>query len=154
MLGNLVNCVKGLFGLDGEDYDDKNFVMCESSCLCSESTSEPICTSQDIIKEFCPEEKFQLEPSFPTTTTTASLIASTPPLLELNRNLFVEPTPTYEGSATESLVPIIIYHHFLSNLKILLALKGIKIVDDCFRVFFIIFRCSQFSATCQSISRA
>jgi hypothetical protein len=108
MLGNMVNCVKGLFGLDGEDYEDKNFVLCESSCLCSESTSEPICTSPDIIQEYCPEDKFQLEPSFPTTTTTVSSISSTPPLLELDRSFFVEPTPTYEGSATESLVPMII----------------------------------------------
>jgi hypothetical protein len=108
MLGNLVNCVKGLFGLDGEDYEDKNFVLCESSCLCSDSTSEPICTSPDIIQEYCPEDKFQLEPSFPTTTTTMSSISSTPPLLELDRSFFVEPTPTYEGSATESLVPMII----------------------------------------------
>ena len=132
MLGNLVNCVKGLFGLDGEDYEDKNFVLCESSFLCSESTSEPICTSPAIIQEYCPEDKFQLEPSFPTTTTTTvSSISSTPPLLELDRSLFVEPTPTYEGSATESLVPmIIIQHHFLSGLKILAALKAIKIAAD------------------------
>ncbi len=69
MLGSMVNCVKALNGLDGEDYDDKNFQMCETNCLCSESTTESICTSPNIVQQFCPADRYEVEPLTAATTT-------------------------------------------------------------------------------------
>jgi hypothetical protein len=102
MLGSMVNCVKALFGLDSSDYDDKNFEMCEPNCLCSESTVEPICTSPNIVQEYCPSDRYQIEPSVATTTLPS--VVSPTPRFDVRS---IEPTPIYEGSGFDSTLVVI-----------------------------------------------
>ena len=58
MLQNLIDCLKGLFGID--DADTKKYLLCHTSCLCEggDEDPEPICTDYHIVQRFCPKEIF------------------------------------------------------------------------------------------------
>ena len=84
----LIDCMKGLFGLDGEEEGFKTYSLCHTSCLCEAGAEEPLCTDFKIVQQFCP----LLSPTTTATTTSTTTTTTTLP---------VEDTTTPAPSFTE-----------------------------------------------------
>jgi hypothetical protein len=72
MVFSLVDCLKGLMGVD-EEEDNSVYMLCHSSCLCTGGNEDPVCTDYHIMDKFCPKEIF----GGVTTTVTSSSPATT-----------------------------------------------------------------------------
>ena len=69
----LIDCMKGLFGLDGEEEGFKTYSLCHTSCLCEAGAEEPLCTDYKIVQQFCP----LLSPTTTAATTTMTTSTTT-----------------------------------------------------------------------------
>ena len=55
MVSSLVDCLKGLMGVDEEE---ETYRLCHSTCLCTGGNEDPMCTDFHIMDRFCPKEIF------------------------------------------------------------------------------------------------
>ena len=74
MVSSLVDCLKGLMGVDTEEEENyKVYRLCHTTCLCTVGDEDPVCTDYHIMDRFCPKEIF----GGVTTTVTTSTAEST-----------------------------------------------------------------------------